>query len=240
MTDGEHERLLRERRQAWLTSVLAGPGDEPYPVSGAHLEPRLVGDTLIVSGTVPSEADLADLRSEAQRLVGNGVSDVRLDVTVDPLANESEESGLLVQTLVATFSGETQAQFAADYLGSQGELEPVILAVLTKQSAGGDREMAEALHLVVPDDYWPDIEKALAQEQAVVIVTVDETSAFHAREVLEEETHSLQTLVLPPVTAQVLQPVKERLWPATVERTTDDPATIPGASARRGPEHKVG
>ena len=102
------------------------------------------------------------------------------------------------------------------------------------------RETAEALHLVVPDDYWPDIEKALAQEQAVLIVTVDETLAFHAREVLEEETHSLQTVVLPPVAAQVVQSVQARLRPTTVERTTDDPATIPGASARRGPEHKVG
>lgn len=118
MRDDPPDQLLRERKKAWWTSVLTGQSDEPYPDSGTHLVVRLDGDTLMVSGTVSSERDRAEIQADVDQLIGHGVTDVKLDfvAATDP----GEQMGLLVQTLVGIFDSEPQAQFAARYCESQG------------------------------------------------------------------------------------------------------------------------
>jgi hypothetical protein len=51
MTTDSHEQLLRERKQAWWTSVLAGPIDQPYPSPGATVAAHLDGDVLVIEGS---------------------------------------------------------------------------------------------------------------------------------------------------------------------------------------------
>lgn len=68
---------------------------------------------------------------------------------------------------------------------------------------------------------WEDVQAALAENHAALILTVDETQAFQAREILDEETRSLRTVVLPPIPASVAQ---------NAARVLAEPPTSPSAS----------
>lgn len=209
MVDDDHGRLPREQKQAWWTSVLGGQVDQPYPVPGSRLKPRFEGTTLVISGTVPSEQDRQEIQTDLEALVRGAITAFRSDVEV--AAETEEEPGLLAQTLVGTFPDEAQARFAASVLQNQGRLQPIVLLVLASGGSGISDPVIAALRALLTDAHWEDVQSALAESHAVLILTVDETQAFQAREILDEETRSLQTAVLPPIPASVANTVARGL-----------------------------
>jgi hypothetical protein len=192
MRHDDRTPLLRERRRGWWVAVLAGPVDEPYPVPGAEITATLDGDTLKVAGTLPTEEDRRALQEDVRALRAAGVARVELDLAVVPEAAERPATGGWRQTLVATFESAGQAHFAADWLRGQGQLQSAELHLV-------DPEAPDTLRGLLPAEYVDDVLSDLAAGRAVLIVTVDEADAFQARELLDEDTRSLQTVVLPPV-----------------------------------------
>lgn len=110
-----------------------------------------------------------------------------------------EQAGLLVQTLIGAFETAEQAGFAEGYLQGHAHVDPRRMLVV---AADADEEARTALRSVLPDAYQKQAERALAAGRSVLVVTVDETEAFQARELLDEETRSLETIVLPPEPAE--------------------------------------
>jgi hypothetical protein len=192
---GEQEstEVLRDRVRAWWTTVLAGQIEGAHPVHGTNISARLDGTALVVSGTVPSEEDRREIESEVEHLRGNGVDSVRNELSVEP--ESRAEPGLLVQTLMSVFENEEQAGFAEGYLEGHAHVKPEAMKVVAPPSEGSRRD---AVRVTLPRTYWEDAEKALDAGRSLLIVTVDETEAFKARELLDEETRSLETVVLPP------------------------------------------
>ncbi|HTE85803.1 MAG TPA: BON domain-containing protein [Dehalococcoidia bacterium] len=187
---------LSESTRAWWTSVLAGQVDAPHPVYGANLKAQIDGDTLVVSGTVPTEEDRRSIAAETEHLKGHGITTVRNELEVVP--DVTDESGLLSQTLVGIFENAELADFAQGNLKGHAQVRPKLIRVINPDPA---REGRAELRAALPEAFWDDADKALDEGHALLIVTVDETEAFKAREVLDEETRSLQTLVLPPEAA---------------------------------------
>lgn len=188
--------VLPDSTRAWWTSVLTGQLDASHPIHGTNLKARLEGDTLIVSGTVATEADREEIEAETEHLKGHGITTVRNELEVVP--EVTDEAGLLVQTLIGIFENAELAGFAEGYLGGHVHVRQQMLNVVTPDSAENGRATLRAL---LPEAFWKEAEKALDEERALLILTVDETEAFKARELLDEETRSLRTLVLPPEAA---------------------------------------
>lgn len=194
---GEQQSLeiFHDRTRAWWTSVLAGQIEQTHPVH-TNIKAKLEGGTLIVTGTVPSEDDRDEIEREVEHLRGNGVSEIRDELTVEP--EVVDEKGLLVQTLLAMFESEEQAGFAEGFLEGHANIEPDRMQVIAPE---GD-SVPVATHESLPEEYWQDAERALEAGRTLLIVTVDETEAFKTRELLDEETRSLETIVLPPEAAR--------------------------------------
>ncbi len=197
-TDVAQEALgaLPEIIRAWWTSVLTGHVDAPHPVHGGKLATRLEGTTLIVSGTVATEEDRRGIAAETEHLQGRGITTVRNELEVVP--EVTDERGLLVQTLVGIFESATRAGFAQGYLEGNAHVRPQLIRVISPDNPEDARAELRAL---LPEAFWADAGKALDEGHALLILTVDETEAFKARELLDEDTHSLQTLLLPPEAA---------------------------------------
>jgi hypothetical protein len=201
--------VLATRVQAWWLSVLAGQVTDSHPVQGTRLKARMEGNTLVLSGAVPSEADRQEIEAEVEHLRDQGVSEVRNELQVVP--DQRDQKGLLVQTLMATFETAEQAGFAEGYLEGHAHIRPGLMKVISPES--GDASAA-AIHAALPDGYWEDAEAALAAGRALLVVTVDETEAFKARELLDEETQSLETLALPPEPPSAVGEVQRALQQA--------------------------
>jgi hypothetical protein len=185
--------VLPDSTRAWWTSVLTGQVQSSHPILGTNLSTRIEGDTLIISGAVPTEGDRAEIAAETEHLKGHGITTVRNELQVVPQV--TDEQGLLVQTLVAVFENAELAGFAQEYLEAHAHVRPKLMRAISPESAEEGRAELRAL---LPEAFWEDAGKALDDQHALLIVTVDETEAFKARELLDEETRSLQTLVLPP------------------------------------------
>ncbi len=194
-THGTDESLdmLPDSTRAWWTSVLAGQADTSHPVHGANLKTRLEAETLIVSGTVPTEQDRNEIAAETEHLKGHGISTVRNELEVLP--EVTDEAGLLTQTLVGIFENAELADFAKGYLEGHAHVRQQLMKLIAPDDGADGRT---ELHVLLPEAFWEDADKALDEGHALLIVTVDETEAFKARELLDEDTRSLQTLVLPP------------------------------------------
>jgi hypothetical protein len=197
-THGTDESLdmLPDSTRAWWTSVLAGQADGSHPVHGANLKTRLEAETLIVSGTVPTEQDRNEIAAETEHLKGHGISTVRNELEVLP--EVTDEAGLLTQTLVGIFENAELADFAKGYLEGHAHVRQQLMKLIAPDDGADGRT---ELHVLLPEAFWEDADKALDEGHALLIVTVDETEAFKARELLDEDTRSLQTLVLPPEAA---------------------------------------
>lgn len=193
---GESLEVLPDSTRAWWTSVLTGQGEASHPIHGPNLKTRLEGETLIVSGTVATEEDREQIAAETEHLKGHGIITVRNELEVVP--EVSDESGLLAQTLIGIFENAELAVFAASYLESHAHVRPQLMTVITPDRAADGRAQLRAL---LPDAFCEDAGKALDEGHGLLILTVDETEAFKARELLDEETRSLQTLILPPEAA---------------------------------------
>lgn len=206
--EGEQEsvEVLRDRVRAWWASVLAGQVDGGHPVQGTSISAVLDGTTLVISGTVPSEADRQEIAREIEHLRGHGFDAVRDEISVEP--ENTSEAGLLVQTLMGVFENEEQAGFAEGYLEGHAHLKPEAMKVVAPRS---DRSGRDAVRAMLSEPYWEDADRALDAGRTLLIVTVDETEAFKARELLDEETRSLETVVTPPETAERGRVLQRRL-----------------------------
>jgi hypothetical protein len=194
-TPKSEERLdpLGDSTRAWWTSVLTGEVDSAHPIHGDSLKTRLEGETLIISGTVSTEEDRAAIGAETEHLKGHGVTTIRNGLEVVPELND--QKGLLTQTLIGVFENAELARFAQGYLQGHAHVHPQLLQVISPDPEADGRA---ALRALVPELYWEDAEKALDQGRGLLILAVDETEAFKARELLDEETRSLRTFILPP------------------------------------------
>ena len=202
--EAESREILQTRIQAWWLSVLAGQASGEHPVYGSGFEARMDGKTLVLSGSVPSGEDRRAIETEVAQLQHHGVEAVRDELQVVP--EITDDPGLLVQTLVASFETAEQAGFAEGYMEGHAHVRPGMMTVTTPDET---HAAVARVHAVLPEAYWEDAETALAAGRALLIVTVDETEAFKARELLDEETHSLETLVLPPQPARDLPKLQQ-------------------------------
>jgi hypothetical protein len=178
------------RTKHWWASVLAGQVDDPHPIYGADLDVAFKGGVLRLSGDLPSEADRKELLNEAREFVGRAVE--KIDAEHLAVAKRKEKAGILEQTLIAAFPNRDVAEYARRYLVESRRVEPKVLEIL--DSRHGE---AKARHLL-PAEFIPDVQKAFKAGDAVLILRVDETSAFKVRELLGEETRSLWTIATPP------------------------------------------
>ncbi len=208
-SEAESREVLATRIRAWWLTVLAGQVTDSHPVQGADLKARMEGNTLVLSGTVSSEADRQEIEAEVAHLGDQGVSEVRNELQVAP--DEPDQKGLLVQTLMATFETAEQAGFAEGYLEGHAHIRPGVMQVIGPET--GDAALA-AVHALLPHGYWEDAEAALAAGRSLLAVTVDETEAFRARELLDEETQSLETMALPPEPPSAVRQALESLQAA--------------------------
>ncbi len=186
------EDVLRDQVRAWWVSVLAGQVDQSHPTY-SDLSATIEGDTLVLRGEVPTEADRGEVEHEVEHLLGQGVDAVRNELVVKPDPKAEEKQGLLSQTFVAAYDGPAAAQFASHYLEEHLQGQSAAIRVITPDDDGG-----QALAQLLPEEHREDARRLLRDGRSLVVVTVDETSAFAARELLDEDTRSLQTLVLPP------------------------------------------
>jgi hypothetical protein len=201
---GERDSLAmaRERVSAWWTSVLAGQADQSHPIQGTHVSAHVDGDTLLVRGSVPSQEDLDEIRAEVEHLAGHGVARVQVEVAVEP--RNTDEKGLLRQTLVGLFENREQAGFAAGYLEGHGHVARESMLVIEPEQSGEQERRDAVARLGAP--FADDVRRRLEQGQSALVVSVDEVDAFRVRELLDEETRSLETLVLPPQPAKPARP----------------------------------
>jgi hypothetical protein len=178
--------------RSWWASILAGQIDDPHPIYGADIDVAFKGGLLRLSGVLPSADDRKRVLAEAREFVGHGIDDV--DAKHLTVAKREEKSGILDQTLIAAFPNREVAEYASEYLLRSRRVEPKQLEILDS----GKEDKARKL---LPEAFLDDVHRAFEAREAVVILTVDETSAFKARELLDEETRSLWTIATPPIPA---------------------------------------
>jgi hypothetical protein len=177
------------RVKSWWTDVLAGQVDAPHPTHGNDVDVAFKGGVLHLSGELESEQDREELLREAREHVGHGVDEV--DAKHLKVAGRTEKPGILDQTLIAAFPNRDVAEYARAYLVDSRRIEPKLLEILDSHQAGRARQL-------IPSDFLTDVRKAFTAGEVVLIVSVDETSAFKVRELLAQETRSLWTIATPP------------------------------------------
>lgn len=177
------------RTKAWWAAVLAGLVDDSHPIYGADLDVAFKGGVLRLSGELPSEADKKELLNEARGFVGRGVEEI--DAKHLTVVKRREKAGILEQTLIAAFPNRDVAEYARKYLVDSRRVEPKQLEILDSRNEAKARKL-------LPPAFISDVQKAFKAGEAVLLLRVDETSAFKVRELLAEETRSLWTIATPP------------------------------------------
>lgn len=184
------------RVRTWWATILAGLIDEPHPIYGADVAVTFKGGTLRLSGELSSEAERKQLLEEARAHVGHGIDAV--DAKQLKVTKSREKPGLLDQTLIAAFADPEVAEFARRYLVESRRIDAKHVEILDAKQEDRAREL-------LPDAFLTDVRKAFDCGQAVLILRVDETSAFRVRELLAQETRSLWTVATPPTPATVAE-----------------------------------
>jgi len=190
MKDQQPSDGAAARTGHWWASVLAGQVDDPHPIYGADLHITFKGGVLRLSGELPSEADKKELTKEARGFVGRGVE--KINARHLTVAKSREKAGILEQTLIAAFPNREVAEYARRYLVDSRRVEPKQLDIL--DSHQGEAKARQLL----PPAFLSDVQRAFKAGDAVLLLRVDETSAFKVRELLAEETRSLWTIATPP------------------------------------------
>jgi hypothetical protein len=177
------------RIKSWWAAVLAGQVDEPHPIHGADLDVAFKGGSLHLSGELVSEDDRTKVVEEARGYVGRGIDEV--DANHLTIAKTREKPGILDQTLIAAFANRAVAEFARAHLVENRRVKPKVAEVLDPSDEARAREL-------LPDAFVGDVQKAFKASDSVLILRVDETSAYRVRELLAQETRSLWTIATPP------------------------------------------
>jgi hypothetical protein len=193
MRDVQQPASAARRIKSWWAAVLAGQVDEPHPIHGADLDVAFYGGVLRLSGELVSEEEKKHLLREAGEYVGRGVDEI--DAKHLTAAKQKEKPGILEQTLIAAFANREVAEFARAHLVENRRVEPKLVEILDsteEDKAGG----------LLPAAFMSDVQNAFEAGEAVLVLRVDETSAFRVRELLAQETRSLWTVATPPAPNQ--------------------------------------
>jgi hypothetical protein len=170
--------------------VIAGLVDDPHPIYGADLDVAFKGGVLRLSGELPSIADKQELLKEAREYVGRGVE--AIDAKHLKVAKSGEKAGVLEQTLIAAFPNRDVAEYARRYLVESRRVHATQLEIV--DSHHGEARARQLL----PPEFISDVQKALSAGDAVLILRIDEITAYKVRQLLAEETRSLWTIATPP------------------------------------------
>ena len=198
-TDEQTEHGVPEHVLSWWIALLEGEAEGSHPLFGNALQARLEEQTLVVSGALPSEAGRRDLDRELRQLAEHRGIAVRNETRVAP--DGTEASGLLEQTLVAVYAQELHAKLAIEQVQRNPLLGTVRIRLLQLDGDNATDGGEAAARRHVASSYRDEVRQALEAGQAVVVATADETDTFALRQLLDEETRSLQVLVMPPVVA---------------------------------------
>jgi hypothetical protein len=186
-TGGSQE--LDPHIQAWWDAVLADEEGARHPILSDDVKVRLEGDRLILSGELDTAEQRDDLVAQAHARTGQGFSQVeqsRLKV-----AERREKPGLLEQTLIAAFRHRATAVLARNLVCEQSGHAITVDAIVDHSNRGKLKDL-------LPADYIADAERRLDRDEALLIIRVDETSAFKVRALVEEETRSKWAVATPP------------------------------------------
>lgn len=184
------ERGLDPKVETWWADVLNGLSPGRHPLQ-PRIQATLEDETLTVSGAVGSETELEEVERAARRYCGDAIPHIAFDVRIEPQSDGRH--GLLRQVLWASFENCDQATIAADLLRERLSDAISDVAVLERTS---DVEASR-----IPPSYAEDVEACLNDGRAVLVIEADETDTFFVQEVLDQDTRSLQTTVIPPVVA---------------------------------------
>jgi hypothetical protein len=185
--DLDGDTVLDAPIAAWWAAVLAALPATPHPTH-PRLRAKLDRTTLLLSGFVTTEDGHQEVVNEAYTYCGPTIESIDDHVAV--AADNEGERGILSQTVFATFEDRDQAEHAAEALRHRSTLETNSLLVL----AGPDRPGLDT----VPEAYRARVVEALASGRAVLTATVDETALLALREVIDQDTSSIETVVAPP------------------------------------------
>lgn len=188
----QSREILADRVRAWWMSAIIGQANGSHPVRGTDIAARVEDGALIISGHVSSDAERREVEAEVEHLKGEAFSRVQNELQIDE--HTSEEQGLLSQTIMAVFETEEQAGFAEGFLETHAGVHHQRMQVIGPSTPDG----AERLRSMLPKDHREDATGAIEAGRVLLLATVDETEAFQAREILDEETQSLETIALPP------------------------------------------
>jgi len=180
------------RIKSWWAAVLAGLVDTPHPIYGADLAVSFKRGVLRLSGEMPSNDEKKELLAQAREFKGRGVDDIDSKHLV--VASRNEKPGILDQTLIAAFPNRDVAEYASQYLFQSRRVDPKQIEILDSRQEGRARQL-------LPKDFLSNVQKAFKAGEAVLVLRVDETFAYKARELLDEETRSLWTVATPPTPA---------------------------------------
>ena len=183
---------MDERATAWWNAVLAGETDEPHPIHGGRVRVRLDGDRLVLRGELDRREDRAELVRQARSRIGKGVRQV--DVSHLLVAPQLERSGLLEQTIIASYTDRATAQLARKLVLEHARARPTRDLIV-------DRANVDRLRGEMADEYLVDVKRRADRGEAVLVLRVDETVAFTVRGLLEEETRCHWSLAIPPEAA---------------------------------------
>ena len=177
--------------ESWWTTVMVGQPGQPHPLYGDAVDVKQHGGILHLSGELESLRDRQELIAEAHRYLARGIADV--DARRLKVKRHDQRRGLYDQTIIAAFSNRAVANHALTFLRQHRRLRAKAAGIVM---SGGD-PLLESV-----GEFATDVRKALSSGHGILLARVDETDAFEARELLDEDTRSIWTMVTPPVPAR--------------------------------------
>jgi hypothetical protein len=190
---GTRRTPAQELIDAWFDTVLAGEADEPHPIHGERVKVKFTDGLMTLSGELDTERDRNELVRQAESRIGSGFQ--KVDAENLRVAKRPEKYGVLNQTLIAAFEEPDVAELVRNFINQRSRHLPKLQEVVK----AGD---VDKLRRLLPEQFVTDAQKALEKKNnALLILSVDETDAFDVRRLLEEDTRSTWTIALPPVVA---------------------------------------
>ena len=171
----------------WWKQVLAGAVSTTHPVHGDELKVKLTEGRLVMWGEVPTKRDRDQLVREARERIGSGLHEY--DAKGLRVRPKGEKRGVLRQTIAAAYPLRDTAELALQFFLEHTSTKPIRAEVVDRDAKLQDR---------VPSELVDDARKQLGRGLTLLVVEVDETEAFRARALLEEDTRSTWTTAAPP------------------------------------------